>query len=107
MAESFAYGLWPVVTINAGIRLFLVLTALIMGLRATFFYNPYLAGVFVALAALHAWRAYRKPAPLGWIYPGNGRRKRLMRYTCGAAKTLSSFSATSNSCLVTPQYPRF
>ncbi len=100
MAESFAYGLWPVVTINAGIRLFLVLTALIMGLRATFFYNPY-------LAALYAWRAYRKPAPLGWIYPGNGRRKRLMRHTCGAAKTLSSFSATSNSCLVTPQYPRF
>ena len=51
----------------SGICLFLVLTALIMGLRATFFYNPYLAAVLVGLAALYAWRAYRKPVPLGWI----------------------------------------
>lgn len=51
----------------AGICLFLVLTALIMGLRATFFYNFYLALGLVAVAALYAWRAYRKPVRLGWI----------------------------------------
>ncbi len=51
----------------AGICLFLVLTALIMGLRATFFYSFYLAGIFVVVAALYAWRVYRKPVPLGWV----------------------------------------
>ena len=51
----------------SGVCLFLVLTALIMGLKATFFYDPYVAGIFVAVAALYAWRAYRKPVPLGWI----------------------------------------
>jgi len=44
-----------------------VLTALIMGLRATFFYNLYLAIGLVAVAAVYAWRVYRKPVPLGWI----------------------------------------
>ena len=51
----------------AGICLFLVLTGLIMGLRATFFYNFYLALVFVGVAAIYAWRVYRKPVPLGWV----------------------------------------
>lgn len=51
----------------AGTCLFLVLAALIMGLRATFGYNPYLALAFVVVAALYAWRAYRKPVPLGWV----------------------------------------
>ena len=51
----------------AGICLFLVLTALIMGLRATFFYNFYLALALVGVAALYAWRVYRKPVPLGWV----------------------------------------
>lgn len=51
----------------SGVCLFLVLTALIMGLRATFFYDPYMAGIFVAVAAVYAWRVYRKPVPLGWI----------------------------------------
>lgn len=51
----------------AGICLFLVLTALIMGLRATFLYDYYLAVIFIAVAALYAWRVYRKPVPLGWI----------------------------------------
>lgn len=46
---------------------FLVLTALIMGLRATFDYNVYLALLFVIVAALYAWRAYRKPLLLGWV----------------------------------------
>jgi hypothetical protein len=51
----------------AGICLFLVLTALIMGLQATFFYNFYLALIFVVVAALYAWRVYRKPVPVGWF----------------------------------------
>lgn len=51
----------------AGICLFLVLTALIMGLRATFLYDYYMAVIFIAVAALYAWRVYRKPVPLGWI----------------------------------------
>jgi hypothetical protein len=51
----------------SGICLFLVLTALIMGLKATFRYNPYLALLFVVLAALYAWRAYRRPVLLGWL----------------------------------------
>ncbi len=51
----------------AGICLFLVLTALIMGLQATFFYNFYLALGFIVLAALYAWRVYKKPVPVGWF----------------------------------------
>ncbi len=51
----------------SGVCLFLVLTALIMGLKATFSYDPYVAGIFVAVAGLYAWRVYRKPVPLGWI----------------------------------------
>ena len=51
----------------SGICLFLVLTALIMGLRATFYYNIYLAIGLVAVAALYAWRVYRKGMRLGWI----------------------------------------
>ena len=51
----------------AGICLFLVLTALIMGVQATFFYNFYLALGFVVVAALYAWRVYRKPVPVGWF----------------------------------------
>lgn len=47
--------------------LFLVLTALIMGIRVLFLYDYWLAGVFTAAAALYAWRAYRQPVPLGWI----------------------------------------
>ncbi|MBU2536325.1 MAG: hypothetical protein ABIK32_01405 [Chloroflexota bacterium] len=51
----------------SGICLFLVLTALIMGLQATFFYNFYLALGFVVVAALYAWRVYKKPVPVGWF----------------------------------------
>ena len=51
----------------SGICLFLVLTALIMGLRATFFYNFYLALGLVVVAAVFAWRVYRSPVRLGWI----------------------------------------
>jgi hypothetical protein len=51
----------------SGICLFLVLAALIMGLRTTFSYNTYLAVVLIVVAAIFAWRAYKKPVPLGWI----------------------------------------
>ena len=47
--------------------LFLVLAALIMGLRVTMSYSPWLVGVFVIAAALFAWRAYRVPVRLGWF----------------------------------------
>ena len=51
----------------SGVCLFLVLTALIMGLRATFFYNYYLAIGLIIAAAIYAWRVYRKPVRLGWV----------------------------------------
>ena len=51
----------------SGVCLFLVLTALIMGLKVTFSYNLYLAIALVAVAGLYAWRVYRKPVRLGWI----------------------------------------
>ena len=51
----------------AGICLFLVLTALIMGVRVTFGYAPWLAVVFMVAAALFAWRVYRTPIRLGWF----------------------------------------
>ena len=47
--------------------LFLVLTALIMGLRVTLSYSPWLVAVFTVLAALFAWRAYKVPVRLGWF----------------------------------------
>ena len=47
--------------------LFLVLTALIMGLRVTMSYSPWLVVAFVVAAALFAWRAYRAPVRLGWF----------------------------------------
>ncbi|MBI4286725.1 MAG: hypothetical protein HY670_12625 [Chloroflexi bacterium] len=51
----------------SAVCLFLVLTALIMGLRVTFQYNMYLAIGLVAVSALYAWRVYRKPVRLGWV----------------------------------------
>ncbi len=51
----------------AGMCLFLVLTSLIMGVRVTWSYAPWLAAIFVVAAALFAWRVYRKPVPFGWF----------------------------------------
>jgi len=51
----------------AGICLFLVLTALIMGLRVTWGYAPWLVAVFMVAAALFAWRVYRTPIRRGWF----------------------------------------
>lgn len=51
----------------SAVCLFLVLTSLIMGVRVTWGYAPWLAAVFMVAAAFFAWRAYRKPVLLGWI----------------------------------------
>ncbi len=51
----------------SAICLFLVLTAVIMGVRMTWGYAPWLASVFVVLAALFAWRVYRAPIRFGWF----------------------------------------
>lgn len=51
----------------AGICLFLVLTALIMGVRVTFSYTPWLAAAFMVVAALFAWRVFHTPVRLGWL----------------------------------------
>ncbi len=51
----------------AGICLFLVLTSLIMGVRVTWGYAPWLAVVFVVAAALFTWRVYRTPVRFGWF----------------------------------------
>ena len=51
----------------AGICLFLVLTSLIMGVRVTWGYAPWLAAVFTVAAALFAWRVYRTPVRFGWF----------------------------------------
>ncbi|MDP2916491.1 MAG: hypothetical protein Q8O16_01015 [Dehalococcoidia bacterium] len=51
----------------SGICLFLVLTALVMGLRVTFSFNMYLAVALVIVSALYAWRVYKRPVSLGWI----------------------------------------
>ena len=47
--------------------LFLVLTALIMGVRVTWGFAPWLVVVFLVIAALFAWRAYRQPVTWGWV----------------------------------------
>jgi hypothetical protein len=47
--------------------LFLVLTSLIMGVRLTWGYAPWLAAVFLVAALLFTWRVYRKPIRLGWF----------------------------------------
>lgn len=51
----------------SAICLFLVLTAVIMGVRMTWGYAPWLAAVFVVVAALFAWRVYRAPIRFGWF----------------------------------------
>ncbi len=51
----------------SGVCLFLVLSALIMGLKVTFNYNVYLAIGLIVTAGIYAWRVYRKPVRLGWI----------------------------------------
>jgi len=47
--------------------LFLVLIALIMGVRVTWGFAPWLVVVFLVIAALFAWRAYRRPVTWGWF----------------------------------------
>jgi len=51
----------------AAICLFLVITAVVMGVRVMTAYNIYLALLLIALAALFAWRVFRAPIPYGWF----------------------------------------
>ncbi len=51
----------------AGVCLFLVLISLIMGLKVTWGYAPWLAAVFTVAAALFTWRVYRTPVRFGWF----------------------------------------
>lgn len=47
--------------------LFLVLTALFLGVQMTLKYSPWLFIIFMIGAVLFAFRAYRKPIPTGWF----------------------------------------
>ncbi len=47
--------------------LFLVLTSLVFGVKVSLAYSWWLSVIFVALAALYAWRAFRKPVSFGWF----------------------------------------
>ncbi|MBI4304576.1 MAG: hypothetical protein HY665_09615 [Chloroflexi bacterium] len=47
--------------------LFLVLSSLVMGVRVTMGYAPWLVAVFIVAAAIFAWRAFKTPVRLGWI----------------------------------------
>ncbi|MBI2852528.1 MAG: hypothetical protein HYX84_05465 [Chloroflexi bacterium] len=47
--------------------LFFVLSGLIFGVTLSWSLAPWVTAVFIILAALFAWRAFRKPIPLGWF----------------------------------------
>lgn len=51
----------------SSICLFLVVTAFIMGVRAFMSYSPLVALALMVLAALFAWRVYKRPIPWGWV----------------------------------------
>lgn len=51
----------------AGLCLFLVITTIILGLQVFARYNPILTGALIALAALFAWQAYKRPIGYGWV----------------------------------------
>ena len=51
----------------AGVCLFMVLTATIMGVRVSWGYAPWLVAVFMVLAVVFSWRVYRNPVRLGWF----------------------------------------
>ncbi|MBI4295549.1 MAG: hypothetical protein HY667_00380 [Chloroflexi bacterium] len=52
---------------RAPICLFLVLTALVMGVRVLFGYAPWLVAIFLVASAIFAWRAYKTPVRMGWF----------------------------------------
>ncbi|MBI2957855.1 MAG: hypothetical protein HYY32_03340, partial [Chloroflexi bacterium] len=47
--------------------LFLILSSLVMGVRVSMVYAPWLVVVFLVAAAVFAWRAYRTPVRMGWL----------------------------------------
>jgi hypothetical protein len=51
----------------SGICLFLVLTSLLAGARLTLGLSPLILFIFICLAALFAWRAYKVPITRGWF----------------------------------------
>lgn len=51
----------------AGICLFLVITAIILGLQVFARFNSILLGLLIALAGLFAWQAYKRPIRYGWL----------------------------------------
>ncbi|MBI4311882.1 MAG: hypothetical protein HY681_08875 [Chloroflexi bacterium] len=51
----------------SSICLFLVVTAFIMGVRAFMSYSPLVTLALMVLAALFAWRVYKRPIPWGWV----------------------------------------
>lgn len=51
----------------SAVCLFLVLSALLLGVKVTWPYSPWLLIIFLVGAALFAYRAYRKLVPLGWV----------------------------------------
>lgn len=50
----------------AAFCLFLVISAVILGLQVFSLFNPYVIAGLLALAALFAWRAFKAPVPWGW-----------------------------------------
>ena len=51
----------------AGVCLFLVVSAVILGLQVFDAFNPWLTTTLIALAALFAWRVYKSPVRFGWV----------------------------------------
>lgn len=51
----------------AAVCLFLVITAVLLGVQLRMGFDPFLSGAVLALAAVFAWRAYASPLPHGWI----------------------------------------
>ncbi|MBI2853909.1 MAG: hypothetical protein HYX87_03185 [Chloroflexi bacterium] len=47
--------------------LFLILSSVVMGVRVTMGYAPWLVVVFLVAAAIFAWRAYKTPMRMGWV----------------------------------------
>lgn len=51
----------------ASFCLFLVLSAIILGLQVFTHFNLVINAVLFLLAAIFAWRAYKVPVPFGWV----------------------------------------
>ena len=79
----------------AAVCLFIVITAVLLGLQVFAFFGFFLTAAFIALAALFSWRVYRTPIRFGWLYPpdevkhpvrGFGRPEPLLPYEPSSAR---------------------